>query len=156
MFCNVTLAVPDWPGFMPVNVNSVVQPLLTLVSVVAPPVERQADPPCLVSLSTIVPVANLLVGFLVSAEKLATVAVTVYAHNESKVTTVMMILVLMSGPGRFVVAEAPAGVFDHLGRWCALRRPGCRTALRRRPVVLRHRVSPALPFRVAMDRCERR
>src|SRR3954466_15874511 len=82
---------------MPVRLRRVVQPVLALVSVTPPPVDRQALPPCLVSLRTMVPVGNLFVGVFVSPEKLATVAVAVYAHRESKVTTVMMILVFMDG-----------------------------------------------------------
>src|SRR5207302_3604829 len=81
-FCTVSWAEPESPGFFTVRLNSVSQALLTLVSVDPPPVDRQAPaPPVLVLLNTSVPVANLLVGLVVSAVKLASVAAAVKPHS---------------------------------------------------------------------------
>src|SRR5947207_5625555 len=67
----VRFAVPESPGSLTERSYSVSQLLFTLTSVDPPPVDRQADPPCLVSLRTSVPVANRFAGFPTCAVNVA-------------------------------------------------------------------------------------
>src|SRR5438067_7969180 len=68
-FWSVRLPEPESPGFFTLRLNSVSHAVLALLFVLPPAVDRQALLLFTLLLSTSVPLANLLVGFVVSALK---------------------------------------------------------------------------------------
>src|SRR3954447_2951289 len=96
-FFRVRLAPLVSPGFFTVSVKMLSQAALTLVSVVTPaPVDKQALPAATLFDSTSVPVANLLVGLVVSAVKEATVAAAVKPHRAVTTAAVRTTLAFMA------------------------------------------------------------
>src|SRR5438552_2048808 len=89
-FFSVRFVEPDWPGCS-VPTSSESQAPLALVSVEPPPVDRHTVPVLTLLLSTSVPVANLLVGLVVSAVKDATDAAAVKPARAVTITPVSRI-----------------------------------------------------------------
>src|SRR5205823_13059008 len=97
------------------------QLLFTFVSVVPPPVDRQAVPPSFVSLSTSVPVANRLPGLPTCAVNVASVPDPIRARAPSATPALIAIFfqVFMSLPpihGRPLRAGIPAQLRTRVAR----------------------------------------
>src|SRR4051812_43049303 len=95
-FCSVRLALELSPGFWALRLNRLSQPVLALVSVLPLAVDRHAVPALTLLDSTRVPVANLLVGLVVSAVNDATVAAAVKPHSVINTAAVRTILAFMT------------------------------------------------------------